>query len=74
MTHLCIKPACGFECDQCSAAISEEDTFKYAIRYALLRQADPRFGMPIEWMRARTFDDAIDYELERRYNTHIPKS
>lgn len=36
--HLCIRPACGERCDQCSGALSPEKVKAYAKRYAYLRE------------------------------------
>ena len=62
--YLCIAPACGAKCSQCNHAISPADMRKYAVRYALLQRMDPRFGMPVEWMRFQTLDEAVDHDLE----------
>lgn len=66
MSFLCIKPACGPKCRDCNCAISPDDARKYAIRYSLLRRMDPRFGMPADWLRFQTLDEAIDSELSKR--------
>jgi hypothetical protein len=63
--HLCIAPACGAECSQCNQAISPQDVRTNAIRYALLQRMDPRFGMPTDWLRFKTLDEAVDSELAR---------
>lgn len=61
--YLRVAPACGAECDGCNSAISQADARKNAVRYALLQRMDPRFGMPVEWMRFKTLDEAVDNEL-----------
>jgi len=63
MTFLCIAPVCGDKCSQCNHAISPEEVRKNAVRYALLQRMDPRFGMPVDWMRFRSLDEAVDSEL-----------
>ncbi len=60
---LCIAPACGPECSGCNAAIPPDAMRKNAVRYALLERMDPRFGMPVEWMRFKTLSEAVDSEL-----------
>lgn len=63
--YLCIAPACGDECGQCTYAISPQEVRTNAIRYELLQRMDPRFGMPVEWLRAKSLNEAVDGELER---------
>ena len=36
--HLCLRPACGDNCDQCSGALSPAMVKAYAKRYAYLRE------------------------------------
>lgn len=63
--YLCIAPACEVDkCCGCNCAISPSDMRKNAVRYALLRRMDPRFGMPVEWMRFKSLDEAVDAELD----------
>lgn len=63
--YLCVEPACGPQCSGCNHAISPADTKRNAVRYALLQRMDPRFGMPAEWLRFKTLDEAVDSELAR---------
>lgn len=63
--YLCIAPACGNECSGCNSAISPETARKNAVRYALLQRMDPRFGMPADWLKFKTLDEAVDYELAK---------
>lgn len=62
--YLCIYPVCSPECSGCNCAISPNEMRKNAIRYALLQRRDPRFGMPTDWLKYDTLDEAIDSELE----------
>lgn len=63
--YLCIAPACGSKCSDCNSAISPDNVRKNAVRYALLQRTDPRFGMPADWLRFRTLDEAVDSELAK---------
>ena len=40
MTAICIKPACGPNCDDCNHAITQVDAWIYVRRYAYLRNRD----------------------------------
>lgn len=70
MAHLCIAPACGKECSMCNHAISAQQAAQNAVRYELLKRMDPRFGMPTDWLRFKTLDEAIDAELARQKEVH----
>lgn len=61
--HLCIEPACGPKCCDCNRGISDATMRRYAIRYAYLRDHDPRFGMPTAWLAFQTLDEAIDADI-----------
>ncbi len=63
--YLCVAPACGLECCGCNHAISPADMRHNAVRYALLQRIDPRFGMPVEWLKFKTLDEAVDAELAK---------
>ena len=60
---LCLAPACGQGCSGCNRAISPQQQREYARRYAYLRENDPRFGMPTDWLGFPTLDEAIDADI-----------
>ena len=72
--YLCIAPACGPECSDCNHAISPDAMRKNAVRYALLQRMDPRFGMPVEWMRFKTLDEAVDNELAAKTEADLRRA
>lgn len=69
--YRCGHPACLTRgCDEaCNAALSPEAADAIdaldARRYRVLRANDPRFGMPVEWLKFETLDEAMDYELAK---------